>query len=24
VYNLNTHKKPDPSLFKIDYTRYDR
>jgi outer membrane lipoprotein-sorting protein len=22
VYNLDTTKKPDPSLFKIDYTRY--
>jgi outer membrane lipoprotein-sorting protein len=22
VYNLNTSKKPDPSLFHIDYTRY--
>jgi outer membrane lipoprotein-sorting protein len=22
VYNLDTSKKPDPSLFKIDYTRY--
>jgi outer membrane lipoprotein-sorting protein len=22
VYNLNTTKKPDPGLFKIDYTRY--
>lgn len=23
VYNLNTQKKPDPSLFRIDFTRYD-
>lgn len=23
VYNLNTQKKPDPDLFKIDFTRYD-
>jgi outer membrane lipoprotein-sorting protein len=23
VYNLNTQKKPDPELFRIDYTRYD-
>jgi len=23
VYNLETGKRPDPSLFKIDYTRYD-
>lgn len=23
VYNLNTQKKPDPSLFTIDFTRYD-
>ena len=22
VYNLDTSKRPDPSLFKIDYTRY--
>ena len=22
VYNLDTSKKPDPNLFKIDYTRY--
>jgi outer membrane lipoprotein-sorting protein len=22
VYNLDTSKKPDPSLFKIDYTQY--
>jgi len=22
VYNLDSSKKPDPSLFKIDYTRY--
>jgi outer membrane lipoprotein-sorting protein len=22
VYNLDTSKKPDPSMFKIDYTRY--
>jgi outer membrane lipoprotein-sorting protein len=22
VYNLNTSKKPDPNLFKIDYTNY--
>lgn len=22
VYNLDTKKKPDPNLFKIDYTRY--
>ena len=22
VYNLDTTKKPDPSLFRIDYTRY--
>lgn len=24
VYNLNTQKKPDPRLFTIDFTRYDR
>jgi outer membrane lipoprotein-sorting protein len=24
VYNLDTVTKPDPELFKIDYTRYDR
>lgn len=23
LYNLNTQKKPDPDLFKIDFTRYD-
>jgi outer membrane lipoprotein-sorting protein len=23
VYNLNTQKKPDPDLFRIDYQRYD-
>ncbi len=23
VYNLNTNKRPDPSLFKIDYTVYN-
>lgn len=23
VYNLNTQKKPDPDLFRIDYTRYE-
>lgn len=23
VYNLNTQKKPDPNLFRIDFTRYD-
>ena len=23
VYNLNTQKKPDPSLFTINFTRYD-
>jgi outer membrane lipoprotein-sorting protein len=23
VYNLNTQKKPDPDLFKIDFTKYD-
>jgi outer membrane lipoprotein-sorting protein len=22
VYNLDTSKRPDPALFKIDYTRY--
>ena len=22
VYNLDTSKRPDPSMFKIDYTRY--
>ena len=22
VYNLDTTKRPDPNLFKIDYTRY--
>ena len=22
VYNLDTSKRPDPSLFRIDYTRY--
>ena len=24
VYNLNTQAKPDPDLFKIDFTRYDQ
>jgi outer membrane lipoprotein-sorting protein len=24
VYNLNTQKKPDPDLFKIDFTNYDQ
>ena len=24
VYNLNTQKKPDPDLFKIDFTKYDQ
>jgi outer membrane lipoprotein-sorting protein len=24
VYNLDTTKKPDPSMFKIDYNRYER
>lgn len=23
LYNVNTQKKPDPDLFKIDFTRYD-
>ena len=23
VYNLNTQKKPDPDLFRIDFTKYD-
>jgi outer membrane lipoprotein-sorting protein len=23
IYNLNTQKKPDPDLFKIDFTRFD-
>jgi outer membrane lipoprotein-sorting protein len=23
VYNLDTTKKPDPSIFRIDYTRYN-
>ncbi len=23
IYNLNTQKKPDPDLFKIDLTKYD-
>jgi outer membrane lipoprotein-sorting protein len=23
VYNLNTQKKPDPDLFRIDFTRYE-
>lgn len=23
VYNLNTQRKPDPDLFKIDFTKYD-
>jgi hypothetical protein len=22
VYNLDTSKRPDPAMFKIDYTRY--
>ena len=22
VYNLNTTQRPDPGMFKIDYTRY--
>ncbi|MEA2976087.1 MAG: hypothetical protein QOF19_1607, partial [Alphaproteobacteria bacterium] len=22
VYNLDTNKRPDPSMFKIDYTQY--
>jgi outer membrane lipoprotein-sorting protein len=22
VYNLDTSKRPDPALFKIDFTRY--
>jgi outer membrane lipoprotein-sorting protein len=22
VYNLDASKKPDPSMFRIDYTRY--
>jgi outer membrane lipoprotein-sorting protein len=24
VYNLDSSKKPDPNLFKIDYTRFDK
>jgi outer membrane lipoprotein-sorting protein len=23
VYNLNTQKKPDPDLFRVDFTKYD-
>jgi outer membrane lipoprotein-sorting protein len=23
VYNLDTTKRPDPSMFRIDYTRYN-
>jgi outer membrane lipoprotein-sorting protein len=23
IYNLNTQKKPDPDLFKVDPTKYD-
>jgi hypothetical protein len=24
LYNLDSKQKPDPALFKIDYTRYNQ